>query len=148
MTVAWLVCPPPPPPHSAPPPPGLRPGGLPGPHPSAPGLVGRRPGVLASPCTRFWEGGREGGREGGSLGEGGREGEGDIYFCAGPAESRTLMRVFKSKLCLSKVYYLSWRKYNCCQWCEFIVSSIGSSDYDVSGHRRFRFFVEGLVFLP
>ena len=42
------------------------------------------------------------------------------------------MKVCKSKLCLSKVYYLSWRKYNCCQWCEFIVSSVVIGDSDFS----------------
>jgi hypothetical protein len=29
------------------------------------------------------------------------------------------MKVCKIKLCLSKVYYLSWRKYNCCQLVEY-----------------------------
>ena len=35
------------------------------------------------------------------------------------------MKVCKNKLCLSKVYYLSWRKYNCCQLVEYFdVSSL------------------------
>ena len=53
------------------------------------------------------------------------------------------MKVCKSKLCLSKVYYLSWRKYNFCQWCEFIVSSRTVVIRDSSGYRRFWFFFYG-----
>jgi hypothetical protein len=35
------------------------------------------------------------------------------------------MKICKNKLCLGKVYYLSWRKYNCCQLVEcFDVSSL------------------------
>jgi hypothetical protein len=39
-------------------------------------------------------------------------------LCARPAKNRTTMKECKNKLCLSKIYYLSWRKYICCQLVE------------------------------